>query len=57
LADREIGRKTAIISAFAGLTRYRPGGFSPSHDAGIGVYDEAESVIETHEQVGDFKVW
>jgi hypothetical protein len=29
--------------------------FSRSHDAVIRVYDEAGSVIETHEQAGDFK--
>jgi hypothetical protein len=31
--------------------------FSRSHAAVIGVYDEAGNVIETHEQVGDFKEW
>jgi len=29
--------------------------YSRSHDAGIRVYDEAGNVIETHEQVGEFK--
>ena len=29
--------------------------FSRSHDAVIRVYDEAGSVIETHEQAGEFK--
>jgi len=29
--------------------------FSRSHDALIHVYDEAGNVIETDEQVGDFK--
>jgi len=29
--------------------------FSRSHDAVIRVYDEADNVIETHEQAGDFK--
>jgi hypothetical protein len=28
-----------------------------SHDAVIRVYDEADNVIETHEQAGDFKEW
>jgi len=28
---------------------------SRSHDAVIRVFDEAGNVIETHEQVGDFK--
>jgi hypothetical protein len=28
---------------------------SRSHDAVIRVYDEAGNVIETHEQMGDFK--
>jgi hypothetical protein len=31
--------------------------FSRSHAAVIRVYDEAGNVIETHEQVGDFKEW
>jgi hypothetical protein len=30
---------------------------SRSHDAVIGVYDEAGNVIETHEHKGDFKKW
>jgi hypothetical protein len=30
---------------------------SRSHDAVIGVYDEAGNVIETHEHKGDFKEW
>ena len=29
--------------------------YSRSHDAVIRVYDEAGNVIETHEQVGEFK--
>jgi hypothetical protein len=29
--------------------------YSRSHDAVIRVYDDAGSVIETHEQAGDFK--
>ena len=29
--------------------------YSHSHDAVIRVYDESGDVIETHEQVGDFK--
>ena len=29
--------------------------FNRSHDATIRVYDDAGNVIETHEQVGDFK--
>jgi hypothetical protein len=33
------------------------GFFSPSHDAVICVYDEAGSVIETHERAGDFNEW
>ena len=28
-----------------------------SHDAVIRVYDEAGTVIETHEHKGDFKEW
>ena len=31
--------------------------FSRSHDAVIRVYDDAGSVIETHEHKGDFKDW
>ena len=31
--------------------------YSRSHDAVIRVYDEAGSVIEMHEQAGDFKEW
>jgi hypothetical protein len=31
--------------------------FSRSHDAVIGVYDEAGNVIERHQQAGDFKEW
>jgi hypothetical protein len=31
--------------------------FSRSHRAVIRVYDEAGSVIERHEQAGDFKEW
>jgi hypothetical protein len=30
---------------------------SRSHDAVIGVYDEAGNVIETHEHKGDVKKW
>jgi hypothetical protein len=30
---------------------------SRSHDAVIRVYDEAGSVIETHEHKGDFREW
>jgi hypothetical protein len=31
--------------------------YSRSHDALIRVYDEAGTVIETHEYAGDFKEW
>jgi hypothetical protein len=31
--------------------------FSRSHDAVIRVFDEAGSVIETHEQAGEFREW
>jgi hypothetical protein len=31
--------------------------YSRSHDAVIRVYDESGSVIEMHEQTGDFKEW
>ena len=31
--------------------------YSGSHAAVIRVYDEAGNVIETDEQVGEFKVW
>jgi len=30
---------------------------SRSHNAVIRVYDDAGNVIDTHEQVGDFKEW
>jgi len=32
-----------------------PDFFSRSHNAVVRVYDDAGNVIETHEQVGDFK--
>ena len=31
--------------------------YSRSHDAVIRVYDEAGSVIETHDHTGDFREW
>jgi hypothetical protein len=31
--------------------------FSNSHDAVIRVYDEAGNVIQTHEQIGEFREW
>jgi hypothetical protein len=31
--------------------------YSRSHDAVIRVYDQAGNVIETHEQMGEFKEW
>ena len=31
--------------------------YSRSHDAVIRVYDDAGNVVETHEQVGEFKEW
>jgi hypothetical protein len=31
--------------------------YSRSHDAVIRIYDDAGSVIETHEHKGDFKEW
>jgi hypothetical protein len=31
--------------------------YSRSHDAVIRVYDETGNVIETHENVGEFKEW
>jgi hypothetical protein len=31
--------------------------YSRSHDAVIRIYDEAGTVIETHEHAGDFKEW
>jgi ribulose-5-phosphate 4-epimerase/fuculose-1-phosphate aldolase len=34
-----------------------PKSFSRLHRAMIRVYDEAGSVIETHEQAGEFKEW
>ena len=43
---------TAISNA-VGYAKFR----SRSHDAVIGIYDEAANVIETHEHAGDFKEW
>jgi len=31
--------------------------YSRSHDAVIGVYDDAGSAIETHEHAGEFEEW
>ena len=31
--------------------------YSQSHDAVICVYDAADSLIETHQNAGDFKEW
>jgi hypothetical protein len=31
--------------------------YSRSHHAVIRVYDDAGNVIETHEQIGDFREW
>ena len=31
--------------------------YSRSHDAVIRVYDDAGSVIETHQHAGEFKEW
>ena len=44
------GEPNAISNAI-GYTKFR----SRSHDAVIRVYDEAGTVIETHEYTGDFK--
>jgi hypothetical protein len=44
------GERDAINNAI-GYAKFR----SPSHDAVIRVYDEADNVIETHKQAGDFK--
>jgi hypothetical protein len=46
------GEPNAINNAI-GYAKFR----SRSHDAVIGVYDEAGKVIETHEHTGDFKEW
>jgi hypothetical protein len=46
------GEPNAISNAI-GYAKF----FSRSHDAVIRVYDEADKVIETHEQAGDFKEW
>ncbi len=37
------------------LNRLRKSFTSRSHDAVIHVYDEADNVIETHEQAADFR--
>ena len=44
------GDANAVANAIGYATHY-----SRSHDAMIRVYDEAGSVIETHEHEGDFK--
>jgi hypothetical protein len=41
------------ISNATGYAKFQ----SRSHDAVIRVYDESGTVIETHEQAGNFKVW
>ena len=46
------GEPNAITNA-VGYAKF----YSRSHDAVIRVYDEAGNVIETHEQVGEFKEW
>ena len=48
-----VGRGYADPNAIsnAGYAKFRSG----SHDALIGVYDDAGNVIETHKQAGDFK--
>jgi hypothetical protein len=46
------GEPDAIANAI-GYAKHR----SRSHTAVIRVYDDAGNVIETHEQVGDFKGW
>src|SRR5438876_5575688 len=46
------GEPNAISNA-VGYAKF----YSRSHNAVIRVYDEAGSVIETHEQSGDFKEW
>jgi hypothetical protein len=48
-----VGRGYADPNAIsnAGYAKFR----SRSHDALIGVYDDAGNVIETHEHAGDFK--
>jgi hypothetical protein len=46
------GEPNAISNAI-GYAKF----FSRSNDAVIRVYDEADKVIETHEQAGGFKEW
>jgi hypothetical protein len=46
------GEPNAITNA-TGYAKF----YSRSHDAVIRAYDEAGEVIETHEQVGEFKDW
>jgi len=46
------GEPNAISNAI-GYAKF----FSRSHDAVIRVFDESGNVIETHEQVGEFKEW
>ena len=47
---RRDGEPNAVSSAL-GCAKF----YSRSHDAVIRVYDEADSVIETHEHAGEFK--
>ena len=46
------GEPNGIVNAVGYAERY-----SRSHNAVIRVYDDAGSVIETHERKGDFKEW
>jgi hypothetical protein len=46
------GEPNAISNAM-GYAKF----FSLLHDAVVRVYDEAGTVIETHEHAGDFKEW
>jgi hypothetical protein len=46
------GKPNAISNA-VGYAKF----FSRSHGAVIRVYDEAGTVIETHDHAGDFKEW
>jgi hypothetical protein len=46
------GEPNAISNA-VGYAKF----FSRSHNAVIRVYDEADNVIETQEQAGEFKEW
>jgi hypothetical protein len=51
--DSQRKRERNVVSNAIGYAKF----FSRLHDAVIRVYDEAGTVIETHEHVSEFKEW